>query len=337
MRQQTEADRRVGPYVVISPCRDEAHYMRRTLNSVIAQSVRPAKWIIVDDGSKDATPTILEDYRSRHAWIEVVTRRDRGHRAVGPGVVDAFYAGYDRIDAREYEFICKLDLDLELPSRYFETLLTKMAADPRLGTCSGKTYVQENDINRLEIHGDENSIGASKFYRTTCFFEIGGFVRQVMWDGIDCHRCRMLGWTTASWDEAELRILHLRPEGTSQKSVFSGRFRHGYGQYFMGTSLFYVLVSAVYRIGTPPYFIGSAAIVFGWIDSWLRRKPRYDDPEFRKFLRRFQWHAIWYGKARALMMHRSKTKPRLPTPESLGRQGLLSSTALSRTADDPGV
>src|SRR5262245_15051170 len=98
--------------VVISPCRNEARFMRQTLDSVIAQSLRPARWIIVDDGSSDETPGILAEYAARHDWIQVVSRPDRGHRAVGPGVVDAFYAGYAQIDPGGFEYLCKLDLDL---------------------------------------------------------------------------------------------------------------------------------------------------------------------------------------------------------------------------------
>src|SRR5215470_1216920 len=117
-------------YVLISPCRDEARYMRRTLDGVVAQSVRPARWVIVDDGSTDETPQILAQYARQHSWIQIVTRSDRGHRAVGPGVVDAFYAGYAAINPDDYDYLCKLDLDLELPPRYFEILMQRMAADP---------------------------------------------------------------------------------------------------------------------------------------------------------------------------------------------------------------
>ena len=109
-------------YLLISPCRDEAAYMRETLDSVVAQSLRPAKWVIVDDGSTDDTPRILAEYARRHDWIEIVTRSDRGRRSVGPGVIEAFYAGYRTIDPDDYDYLCKLDLDLRLPPRYFEIL-----------------------------------------------------------------------------------------------------------------------------------------------------------------------------------------------------------------------
>ena len=287
-------------YVLISPCRNEAAVMRKTLDSVVAQSLRPAKWVIVDDGSTDDTPGILKEYASRHEWICIVTRADRGHRAVGPGVVDAFYSGYASIDTAEYDFVCKLDLDLELPPRYFEILIDRMNADPRIATCSGKSYIYENGALVNERHGDDTSLGMTKFYRLDRFQAIGGFVRQVMWDGIDCHLCRMHGWVACSWDEPELRFVHLRPMGSSQHSIYTGRMRHGYGQYFMGTGFLFLAVSALSRLNQKPYVLGSLAMMWGWIKSAALRLPRYENLEFRRFLRRYQMRALLFGKRRAI-------------------------------------
>ena len=287
-------------YVLISPCRNEADYMRQCLDTVIAQSVRPLKWLVVDDGSTDDTARILSEYARLHPWITVVTRKDRGRRSVGPGVIEAFYAGYDTINPDDYDYICKLDLDLRLPPRYFEVLMQRMEANPRIGTCSGKSYVEDQGALVHEGQGDETSLGMTKFYRVACFRGIGGFVREVMWDGIDCHRCRMKGWIACSWDEPGLRFVHLRRMGSSDQSIFTGRMRHGYGQYFMGTSLVYMIASAINRMSEKPYFLGSLAMLWGWIRSALQGKPRYEDPEFRRFLRRYQRRALLVGKRRAI-------------------------------------
>lgn len=288
-------------YVLISPCRNEADFMRQTLDTVVAQTVLPTRWVIVDDGSTDDTSKILSEYAKKYDWISVVTRNDRGHRAVGPGVVDAFYAGYETINPDEYEYLCKLDLDLRLPPRYFEILIARLEEDPRIATCSGKAYIEEHGTLVSERHGDENSIGASKFYRVARFKELGGFVREVMWDGIDCHRCRMRGWTACSWDDdPQLRFVHLRPMGSSQRSILSGRMRHGYGQYFMGTGFLWILVSAIYRIPERPYVVGGLAILWGWIRSWLKGLPRYEEPGFREFLSHYHWRALRVGKREAI-------------------------------------
>jgi glycosyltransferase involved in cell wall biosynthesis len=287
--------------VLISPCRDEAVYMRRTLDSVAAQTIPPARWVVVDDGSTDESPQILADYAKRLPYLTVVRRADRGSRKVGPGVIEAFYAGLDTIDLGDFDYVCKLDLDLDLPPRYFERLIERMEREPRLGTTSGKPYFPHPRTGEqvAEICGDEMSVGMTKFYRTECFREIGGFVREVMWDGIDCHRCRMLGWIAESVDEPELRFQHLRPMGSSQKGIWTGRLRSGYGQYFMGTSPLYLLASAAFRLPHHPVVYGSVAMVAGYAASALRRRTRYGDDEFRNFLRSYQMSCLRFGKKEA--------------------------------------
>ena len=286
-------------YALITPCRDEAQYARRTLDSVVTQTVRPAIWVIVDDGSKDETPAILAEYAARYPFIKVIQRADRGDRKLGGGVIDAFYSGYDTIDPADYDYVCKLDLDLDLPQKYFQLLMERMEQNPRLGTASGKPYFMKEGRAISEMCGDENSVGMVKFYRTECFNQIGGFVRELMWDGIDCHRCRQLGWIAISWSDTPLQFEHLRPMGTSHKNWWTGRTRHGVGQYFMGTGPLYMLASAIFRMSRPPVIVGGTAMLWGYVRSAIQRKPRYGDKRFRQFLRAYQWAALVQGKKAA--------------------------------------
>jgi poly-beta-1,6-N-acetyl-D-glucosamine synthase len=292
---------RLRRYLLISPCRDEGQYLRRTLDSVAMQSVPPALWVVVDDGSTDGTPAILEEYARRLPYLRVVRRADRGARQVGPGVIEAFYAGLDSVRLDDFDYLCKLDMDLDLPARYFELLMQRMESDPRVGTTSGKPWFVHPQSGALvpEVCGDEMSVGMTKFYRIACFQEIGGFVRQVMWDGIDCHRARMLGWIAESDDDKTIRFIHLRPQGASQKSIWAGRVRAGFGQYFMGTSPLYYLIVATYRLPAHPALIGSLAMLWGYFRSWLKGLPRYDDMEFRRFLRAYQHACLLSGKRAA--------------------------------------
>ena len=286
-------------YLLISPCRDEAQYLRRTLDSVSAQSVQPTLWVVVDDGSTDETAAILQDYVTRLPYLRVLRRTDRGRRQVGSGVVDAFYAGLETVLLDDFDYICKLDMDLQLPDRYFELLIERMESNPRIGTTSGKPWFVRHGSLVPEISGDEMSVGMTKFYRVACFKEIGGFVREVMWDGIDCHRCRMLGWIAESRDLEQLRFVHLRPQGASQKGIWTGRLRAGFGHYFMGTSPLYFLARSIYHLPAHPVLIGSAGLMWGYLRSWLKGLPRYDDPEFMRFVRSYQQACLRMGKRAA--------------------------------------
>ena len=61
-------------YVLITPAHNEAAFIEKTLDSVIAQTRLPERWIIVDDGSMDHTAEIVEEYAKRYPWIELVRR-----------------------------------------------------------------------------------------------------------------------------------------------------------------------------------------------------------------------------------------------------------------------
>lgn len=306
MTAKTQADYsrvKPGSYCLITPCRDESKYARLTLDSICNQTQLPALWVIVDDGSTDATPEILAEYAAKYPFIQVVRYDNRGFRSVGPGVMQAFYAGVDAISREQwdqFEFICKLDLDLDIPHGYFEEIINRMRAEPRLATCSGSPYfLGPNGEMVSEACGEETSVGMIKFYRRSAWEEIGGFIRVLTWDAVDSHRCRMYGWHACSWDEPAIRFHHLRPMGSSHVSWWTGRVRHGSGQWFMGTAFPYMLVSACYRMTRPPYFIGGMGMLWGYIQSMVSSKPRYEDRDFQRFLRRYQYACLLLGKKRA--------------------------------------
>ena len=283
----SEATGRSCPLVIISPCRDEERTLERTIACMKAQTLPPVEWVVVDDGSTDRTPEILEAAREEIPWLRVVRREDRGFRKVGGGVIDAFYAGLDSVSV-DYEYVAKMDVDLEFPPEYIEHILRYFDEDESLAAASGKVYRPEGDGFVEEYMIDDMVAGQWKLYRRKAFEKIGGFVRQVMWDGIDFHRCRMEGFTTRSIDDPNLRIIHLRLMGSSDKSVYTGRLRWGFGQWFMGSSFAYVLASGIFRMAEKPYVLGGLLIVAGFLRAALKGEPRYDDPLFRADLQRWQ-------------------------------------------------
>jgi biofilm PGA synthesis N-glycosyltransferase PgaC len=297
--------------LIISPCRDEEQFMRQTLDSVVAQTVLPSAWVIVDDGSTDRSPEILAEYAAKYPFISVIRRQDRGRRAVGPGVIEAFYAGLDSVDLDDFDYLCKLDLDLEIPRCYFEQVLEQMEREPWLANFSGKPYLRAEDGRLIsERLGDENAVGQIKLYRTAAFKAIGGFVRQVSWDGIDGHMCRMHGWMARSEDRPELRFIHLRQMGSSQHSIWVGRLRWGFGKYFMGSALYYVAAVALYRMLERPYLLGGWGILLGYLKAMLGRVGRLEDKQFRRFLRRFELYSLIIGKRRTTDWYHRRIRER---------------------------
>jgi poly-beta-1,6-N-acetyl-D-glucosamine synthase len=279
-----ESGRRI---LIVSPCRDEERTLERTLAYMEAQTLPPARWIVVDDGSSDRTPEILAAAADRIPWLRVVRREDRGHRKLGGGVIDAFYDGLAAADV-PYDFVGKMDVDLEFSPGYLEHIIGHFERDPKLAAASGKVFRREGSELVEEFMIDEMVAGQFKLYRRDAFERIGGFVRELMWDGIDFHRARIEGYRTASLPDPELRILHMRLMGSSDRNVYRGRLRWGRGQWFMGSSLAYVLASSAFRMREKPYLLGGALILIGFAMAAWRGEPRYEDLRFRRELRRWQ-------------------------------------------------
>lgn len=283
-------------YVVISPVRDEAEFLPRVIRSMEAQTIQPKEWIVVDDGSTDGTTEILLAAAARLPWMNVVQKPDRGERSVGPGVVEAFYYGFERMRSQSYDYIVKMDGDIEFNADYVETLLSYFERDPHLGSASGKIFLPVGDKLVEERTSDEMTIGAFNFYRRQAFEDIGGFVREVMWDGIAYHRARIAGWRTRSIADPRLNFIHKRLMGSSHKSILHGRVRWGRGQYFMGTHPLYIIAITAYRMLEKPFIIGGLGILAGYLTSALKRMKRYGDDAFRHSLHAWQMERLKIGE-----------------------------------------
>ncbi len=302
--------------LIITAAKDEAEFIEKTIHSLEQQTCRPARWVIVDDGSSDNTAELADAAAARHDWISVIHRPAGTQRRVGPGVVEAFYVGLDSQNIEEFDFVTKMDADIEIKPDYFQILMDRFEQNPKLGTASGKCWVPVNGKLVFERSGDQFSHGVCKLFRRECFQAIGGFVREVMWDGIDCHRCRMLGWEARSYDEPELRIIHLRMMGSSFRSVYTGRRRWGRGQYFMGSHPLYMLGITFYRMLERPYILGGLCLLAGYISSWVSRAQRYDDPEFRRYLHNWQFTELKRRLFSKTPFATRKSAPRIMDPET---------------------
>lgn len=278
----------VVPLAIISPVRDEAQFVRHTLDAMLAQTVQPQEWLFVDDGSSDDTRTIIESYAAAHPWIRIISRDNRGFRQLGSGVIAAFNYGREHLENPDYRFIAKLDGDMSFSPRYLEVMLGRLAGDHKLAAVSGKVFRPEGKGYVEEYIIDEMVAGQFKLYKRDAFDEIGGFTQTILWDGIDIHRCRMKGYHTLSFHDPEARLIHHRLMGSSDANVFKGRVRLGRGIWFMGYHPFYAVASGLFRMHERPYIIGGLTIIASYVYAAIRGDARFEDKEFVRQLRKWQ-------------------------------------------------
>lgn len=272
-------------YVIITPVRDEERHIRHTLESVVGQSIRPAQWIIVDDGSTDRTREIVETYTRDHAWIRLVKRDNRGFRSPGGGVMEAFYDGFKLVEGGEWDFIIKLDGDLTFRPDYFEECFRRFRDNATLGIGGGAVCHDVGGVTKVEECPRFHVRGATKIYRRQCWEAIGGLWRGPGWDTIDEVRANMLGWQTATFPE--LQLLHHRFTG-SANGFFRDTVTHGKICYITGYHPLFLLASCVRRIPQRPFLLGSVAILYGFIRGYLTRPPRIQDRGTIRFVRHQQ-------------------------------------------------
>lgn len=269
-------------YVVITPVRDEEKFMEETVRSVASQTVRPAEWIIVNDGSSDRTGVILDQCAAQFSWMRVIHRPNRGFRKSGGGVIEAFYDGYNALRRDDWEFLVKLDGDLTLMPDYFERCFEHFGEQPKLGIGGGAICHEVDGELKVEANPKFHVRGATKIYRKACWEAIGGLWSAPGWDTIDEAKANMLGWKSDTF--GELQVIHHRLTGSADGLV-RDRIKHGLACYVSGYHPLFLAASCLYRIVQKPYLLGSFAIGYGFVKGYVDHVPRVNDTRLIGYMR----------------------------------------------------
>jgi biofilm PGA synthesis N-glycosyltransferase PgaC len=274
-------------YVLITAAKNEEKFIGGTIQSMVAQTCLPERWVIVDDGSADRTAEIVRGYMKEYAWIDLVQRPQRKDRNFA-GKVHAFNEGLARCESLQFELIGNLDADITFGVDHFEFLLSKFAEESALGV-AGTAYLQEGwDSTRDSFEGQESVHGACQLFRVQCFREIGGY-QPSRCGGIDwiaVITARMMGWKTRNY--VEKRFYHHRIMGTADRSSVGAMFDYGTKDYLLGGSPIWELFRVGYRVAKPPLVFGGLAILIGYCTAALRRMERPVSTELIRFHRREQ-------------------------------------------------
>lgn len=277
-------------YVIITPVRDEEQHLEDTIRSVLAQTILPAEWVIVDDGSTDGTGRILERYARQHAWISVIHLTDRGRRDADTGAVGAFLSGYRAVRVADWEFLVNLDADLGLDPDYFQKCFAEFHRNPRLGIGGGTLY-HRNGAGQPVIEPCPRSHvrGATKIFRRACWEAFGGLAEVPGWDTLDEIKANMAGWRTGSFPH--VRALHQRPTGAAGGG-WRDAVKNGRCDYFLGYHPLFMLVKCFRRLFKRPYVIDGLGHLWGYVTSYVRRQPQLGNKSVIRYVRQQQLHRL---------------------------------------------
>lgn len=270
-------------YVVITPVRDEEEHLEKTINSVTSQKLKPAEWLIVDDGSTDGTAAIVDRYAAQFEWIRGLHRENRGFRKAGGGVIEAFNEGYASLRCRDWDFIVKLDGDLSFESDYFERILKHFQDDLKLGIAGGTLYGLSNGEMKIEHNPQFHVRGATKVYRRECWEQIGGLWVAAGWDTVDEAKANMLGWKTMSI--ADVHAVHHRPTGAADGGKWRDSVKHGLICYSVGYHPLFMLASCIYRFAHRPFGVRPFGTIYGFLNAYLTSAPRINESALIRFIR----------------------------------------------------
>ena len=271
-------------YIIISPVRNEEKTIEKTILSVINQSLRPLKWLIVDDNSSDKTVDIINEYCSNYPWIECIKNKDVKLNEKGARIATIINT-YLKFINEKYDFFSKLDGDVQFDSDFYEKISKAFIINPNLGIASGAlTYNGKKEKNMYV----DLTRGATKFYRLECFLEIGGLLATTGWDTIDNIQAQQKGWETKQLD---IDFEHLKEEGKSQGYFYK---YYNIGKYCgkIPYHFWYMILKATYTLNKKPIFFSSLFLFMGYMNTRFINKQRPFPEEVSLYFRSKQYKYV---------------------------------------------
>lgn len=287
-------------YVLLTAAKNEQDYIEKTLRTVVAQTVLPAKWIIVSDGSVDNTDAIVRRYAMKFPFIQLVRRPSKASRDFA-AKVHAINTGLQYVKHVQYDFIGNLDADVSFPSYYYESILKKFSENPKIGIAGGILYDKVEDCFHRHQQSLNSVGGPIQCFRKSCFEQIGGYpvLSFGSEDGVAEVTARMYGWEVVCFPE--LKVLHHRQTGSEGKSSWAIRWNEGLIEYMIGYHPIFHLARGLQRLFQTPVVLGSLLRSLRYVSLWMKQVPRPVSDAFVFFIRKEEM-----AKLRSLLKRESR-------------------------------
>jgi biofilm PGA synthesis N-glycosyltransferase PgaC len=278
--------------LLITPARNEGVHLEKTIVSMVSQTTHPTKWIIVNDGSTDETPSIIDRHAASCDWIErldMPAHRERSFAAKA----NCFNTACKVAGWLDYDVIGNIDADISFDPDFLAFLLQKFAEIPNLGV-AGTPFVEESGYDSTidSFEGEYHVSGQCQLFRRECLEEVGGYVPNKAGgvDWIAVTTARMKGWETRSFREK--RFFHHRTLGTAECGHLEALYSYGKKDYFFGGSALWEVARVAYRMAKPPLVLGGLALGAGFLSAAIRRTNRPVSAELMRFHRREQMRKL---------------------------------------------
>ncbi len=274
-------------YIII-PAHNEEHFISKTIESLVAQTVLPKKIMVVNDNSTDTTKDIVTKYTTTHEFISLIDTNSSMDHMPGSKVINAFVRGYQALDDN-FDIICKFDADLIFPPNYLEKICDHFYQNNKIGMVGGFCYIEKNDEWILENLTNKDHIrGALKAYRKACFNDINGLKPAMGWDTIDELLAQYHQWEIKT--DTSLHVKHLKPTGNKYNP--KAKYKQGEAFYRMRYGFWITLIASIKLaiLKKRPLLIKD--YLAGYFIAKNKKEPFLVSKSEGDFIRKLRWKKI---------------------------------------------
>ncbi|MHC5308933.1 glycosyltransferase family 2 protein [Myroides sp. LJL116] len=277
-------------YIIIMPAYNEQSFIKKTLDSIAAQSLLPKRLIIVDDNSNDNTLELAKEFCLEHPWASALHKSSTSSKHLpGSKVIHTFNFGLQTVDIQEVDVIVKLDADLILPYDYFEKVMQEFKHNPKAGLVGGFAYIEQNNQWILENLTDKDHIrGAFKAYRRQCFAQIGGLKAAMGWDTVDELLARYFNWEVVTLEN--LNVKHLKPTGANYDKT--ARYKQGNSFYRLRYGLIITTIAGLKLASKKKKPLLFIDYIKGYFQAKNQNQAFLVDKNQGEFIRKYRWTKI---------------------------------------------
>lgn len=284
-------------YIIITPCKNEEKNLPGLVMSLAKQSVIPVLWAIIDDGSTDRTPEIIQDVKNNYQWVETICLKE-SYRDLTIHISNVIKTGFDfaknfcKHHEIRFDYVVFLDADMVIDDAdFFQKLINEFEKDENLGIASGGMQYLNASGKLYNANGRSDTIsGGEMMCRRECIEEIGGIPISHAWESVMRIKAKLNGWKIKRFNN--IKIIHTRDTGSAE-GLKKGYYQKGKSEYYLDMNPLIVFSKGFRYCFKRPYYLGFTYLS-GYINSWIRRKEKTNDREIRQYYYYRKPREIWH-------------------------------------------